>query len=138
MTLSSYLTRQITEAVFSVKGFAKHFVGIDLYPYQEEAAAAIVNSVFKRDGNTFVLIFCRQSGKDETLAIIFLYLMAMFYEKGIEVVCAQPTFKPQTISAMDRLIKRGANFGKRMRRSAGYIIRAGQSRICYFSAEPTA
>jgi hypothetical protein len=113
-------------------------VGIDLYPYQEEAAEAIVHSALKRDGNTFVLIFTRQSGKDETLAIIFLYLMSRFYEKGIEIVCAQPTFKPQTISAMERLMKRGVNFGRRLSRSAGYIMRAGQVRICYFSAEARA
>ena len=72
------------------------------------------------------------------LAIIFLYLMSRFYEKGIDIVCAQPTFKPQTISAMERLMKRGANFGRRLTRSAGYIMRAGQARTVYFSAEASA
>jgi hypothetical protein len=138
MSLGIQAIKQIREAAFSVRGFAKHFVGIDLYPYQEEAAEAIVDSVLKRDGNSFVLIFTRQGGKDETLAIIFLYLMCRFYDKGIDIVCAQPTFKPQTISAMERLMKRGVNFGRRLKRSAGYIMRAGQARTVYFSAEPRA
>ena len=69
MTISIFVSRQIREAAFSANGFAKHFVGIELYPYQEEAAEAIVHSAIQRDGNTFVLVFSRQSGKDETLAI---------------------------------------------------------------------
>jgi hypothetical protein len=129
---------QIRAASRSIKGFARRFIGIPLYPYQQEAAEAIVNSVFKRDGMTFVIIFCRQSGKDEILAILFLFLMTRFIEWGIDIVCAQPTFKPQTINAMERLKKRGANFGRRLTRTAGYIIRLGQARTCYFSAEPSA
>ena len=130
--------REIRAASNTIEGFARRFIGIPLYPYQQEAANAIVNSVFKRDGMTFIIIFCRQYGKDETLAILFLFLMARFIEWGIDIVCAQPTFKPQTINAMERLIKRGANFGRRLTRTAGYIMRLGQSRTCFFSAEPTA
>ena len=130
--------REIHAASYTIKGFARKFIGIPLYPYQEEAAEAIVNSVFMRDGMTFVIIFCRQSGKDETLAILFLFLMARFIEWGIDIVCAQPTFKPQTINAMERVKKRGTNFGCRLTRTAGYIMRLGQARTCYFSTEPSA
>jgi len=139
MTLiSPSAKKEIRQASNSVKGFARRFIGITLYPYQQEAASAIVNSVFNRDGMTFVIIFCRQSGKDETLAVVFLFLMSRFIEWGIDIVCAQPTFKPQTINAMERLKKRGANFGRRLARTAGYIMRLGQARTCYFSAEPSA
>jgi hypothetical protein len=130
--------KQIRAASYTIKGFAQRFIGIPLYPYQLEAAKAIVHSVFMRDGMTFVIIFCRQSGKDETLAILFLFLMTRFIEWGIDIVCAHPTFKPQTINAMERLKKRGGNYGRRLTRTAGYIMRLGQARICYFSTEPNA
>jgi hypothetical protein len=130
--------RQITEASTTVKGFARHMIGIHLYPYQLSVANAIIKSVFQRDGNTFVIIFSRQSGKDEILAVIYLFLMARFIEWGVDIVAAQPTFKPQTINAMERLKKRGINFGRRLTRTAGYIMRLGQARTSYFSAEPTA
>ena len=130
--------RGIYRVCKTIKGFARRFIGIPLYPYQQEAADAIVNSVFKRDGMTFVIIFCRQSGKDEILAILFLFLMSRFIKWGIDIVCAQPTFKPQTINAMERLKKRGVNFGRRLTRTAGYIMRLGQARTCYFSTEPSA
>ena len=130
--------KQIRAACSSVGRFASDLLGIHLYAYQLEAARAIIRSVFKRDGMTFVIIFSRQSGKDEILAVIILFLMVRFIELGIDIVCAQPTFKPQTVNAMERLKKRGVIFGPRHSRSAGYIMRLGQSRACYFSAEPAA
>lgn len=136
--LSKTAIRQVTEAATSIKHFAKHLVGIILRPYQIEAAQAIIKSVFNRDGLSFVIIFSRQSGKDEMLAIIFLFLLLRFSESGAEMICAQPTFKPQTITAMERIKKRGSFFGKRLARTAGYIFRFLESRISYFSAEPTA
>lgn len=130
--------RQLREAAQKVQHFARWFVGITLRPYQVEAANAIIDSVFRRDGMTFVIIFARQSGKDEMLAVVLLFLLLRFYEIGAEMVCAQPTFKPQTINAMERLKKRGVNFNRALSRTAGYIMRLGQGRVSYFSAEPTA
>jgi hypothetical protein len=137
-SLSRSARRQLTEAATSIKGFARYMLGIKLYPYQVEAANAIIRSVVARDGNTFVIIFSRQSGKDEILAILNLFLMFRFSEIGLDIVMGQPTFKPQTITAMERLRSRGSNFGRRLTRTAGYIMRMGQSRVSYFSAEPTA
>ncbi len=136
--LSPSAQRQVRETVNSVQGLARYLGGLTLYSYQREAANAIIKSVIQQDGKTFVLIFSRQSGKDEVLANIFLFLMFRCIEQGINIVCAQPTFKPQTINAMERLRSRGINFGHQLKRTAGYIIRLGQARVCYFSAEPTA
>ena len=136
--LSRSAIRQVYETSNSIQGFSRYLGGLTLYPYQREAANAIIKSVIQQDGKTFVLIFSRQSGKDEVLANIFLFLMYRSIEWGINIVCAQPTFKPQTINAMERLRVRGINFGRQLKRTAGYIIRLGQSRVCYFSAEPTA
>ena len=136
--LSKAAIRQLTEAATKIRYFAKWLIGITLRPYQLEAANAIIKSVFARDGRSFVIIFSRQSGKDEMLAILFLFLLMRFSDWGIEMICAQPTFKPQTITAMERIKKRGLNFGKRLTRTAGYIFRLGAGRVSYFSADPTA
>jgi hypothetical protein len=138
MILSRSALRQVKEAASSIRHFARWFIGITLRPYQLEAAEAIVDSVLHRKGLTFIIIFSRQSGKDEMLAVLFLYLMLRLIEIGVDMVCAQPTFKPQTVNAMERIKKRGANFGRRLRRTAGYIMRLGQARTAYFSAEPSA
>ena len=137
--ISATLQRQIKEATERIRYFALHLIKINLRPYQIEAAEAIIRSVFARDGKTFVIIFSRQSGKDEILAILLLFLMLRFQEIGCDMVCAQPTFKPQTINAMERLRNRSwLAFGKRLSRTAGYIMRFGAARTSYFSAEPTA
>jgi hypothetical protein len=136
--LSPSAVRQAHTLSNSVTGFARCFLDVKLYPYQKEAAEAIVQSVFERDGKTFILIFSRQSGKDEVLAIIFLFLMMRLQDWGLNVVCAQPTFKPQTINAMERLRTRGVICGRHLTRTAGYIMRLVQSRVAYFSAEPIA
>lgn len=136
--LSATARRQIYAACRSIKDYARHFLKVDLRPYQVEAANAIFESVLNRDGRTFVLIFSRQSGKDEILAILFLFILTRCQEFGCEIVCAQPTFKPQTINAMERLKKRGTNYGRKLSRTAGYIFRMGAARISYFSAEPVA
>jgi hypothetical protein len=136
--LSKAAARQLKEAATSIKHFSKWLIGITLRPYQLEAASAIIKSVFARDGMTFVIVFSRQSGKDELLAILFLFLLMRFSDWGIDMICAQPTFKPQTITAMERILKRGYNFGKRLRRTAGYIVRFMSARVSYFSADPSA
>jgi hypothetical protein len=129
--------RQKTE-IFSK--FARGFIGVQLRRYQVEAGEAIIRDVFERKGNTFVIIFSRQSGKDELLANIFLFLMARLCEIGGSIVCTQPTFKPQTINAMDRLRSRSMQrpFFAGLRRSDGYIFRFLAARVLYFSADPAA
>src|SRR5512143_2718692 len=95
--------RELRKKVSAVGSFAEGFIGVHLRPYQARAADAIVKSVLKRDGNSVVLLFARQSGKDEVIANIILYLLARLAEVGGSIVCAQPTFQPQTVTAMDRL-----------------------------------
>ena len=137
-SLAPRAVQELRDSASSIQHFANHFLGITLRPYQVEAAEAIIESAFKRDGESFVVIFSRQSGKDEVIAAITLFLLFRTQEIGSDMVCAQPTFKPQTINAMERIKKRGLNFGKRLTRTAGYIMRMGAARISYFSAEESA
>lgn len=48
--------------------FGKVLTGIDLYPYQLEAAYAIIYSVITFSGDVKTMLFSRQSGKSETVA----------------------------------------------------------------------
>lgn len=58
-----FLTEKIIE-------FGKVLTGIPLYQYQEEAAYRIIYSVVSFEGETISALWCRQSGKTETLAFI--------------------------------------------------------------------
>ena len=140
--LSANDRRELRRKVSSIKPFAAGLLGIRLRPYQVEAADCIVNSVLARDGNSFVLLFARQSGKDELIANLILYLLARFAETGASMVCAQPTFRPQTMNAMDRLIARASQrpfftIGG-FHRTQGFIFEFLSARIAYLSADPSA
>jgi hypothetical protein len=88
-----------------------------------------------------VWIFPRQSGKDEALAILVQYLLALFKNEGGEMVFFNPTFKPQTETSMRRLESRlNSNIltlGKWKRRS-GYIFEINNAFCTYLSADPSA
>ena len=109
--------------------------------YQEIAMQAVANSVRRKRGISFVWIFPRQSGKDEALAILVQYLLALFKKEGGEMVFFNPTFKPQTETSMRRLEGRlNSNImtrGKWKRRS-GYIYQINSAFCTYMSADPTA
>ncbi len=114
---------------------------VALRPYQEVAFKGVVNSVRKRRGMNLVWIFPRQSGKDETLAILVQYLLVLFKNEGAEMVFFNPTFKPQTETSMRRLEARlssnSITIGKWRRRS-GYIYQMNNAFCTYLSADPTA
>lgn len=50
--------------------FGKVLTGVDLYPYQMEAAYAIIYSVITFSGDVKTMLFSRQSGKSETIAFV--------------------------------------------------------------------
>jgi len=64
--------------------------GIKLRAYQKVVAAAVTDSVIRRRGLTFVVIFPRQSGKNELQAQIEAYLLALFQERDAEIVKVSP------------------------------------------------
>lgn len=50
--------------------FGKALTGMELYPYQLEAAYAIIYSVITFSGDVKTMLFSRQSGKTETVAFV--------------------------------------------------------------------
>ena len=62
-----------------------------------------MDSVLNRRGLNFVVMFPRQSGKNELQAQIETYLLVLFSEMNGEMVKISPTWKPQSLNAMRRL-----------------------------------
>jgi hypothetical protein len=115
--------------------------GRRLRSYQREVARAIVDSVVRDRGLTFVIIFPRQSGKNEVQAHIEAYLLTLYLAKGAELVKASPTWKPQTVNALRRLarvLSRNMLTNSRWKAESGYILRFGQAQITFLSGSATA
>ena len=111
-----------------------------LRPYQQEVAAAILDSVFNKKGLTFSVEIARQGGKNELSAQLELLLLTLYMMEPRNLVKCSPTFKPQTVISMMRLKDRlnDAGFDGIWSSELGYIIRLGNARAIFLSADESA
>jgi len=111
-----------------------------LRPYQREVALAILDSVFGRKGLTFSIEIARQGGKNELSAQLELLLLTLYMAEPQNLVKCSPTFKPQTVISMARLKDRlnGAGFDGIWWAELGYIVRLGNARAIFLSADESA
>jgi hypothetical protein len=112
--------------------------GIGLRPYQVEPIEAIWESVRTKAGRTFVIVISRQSGKDELLCHLKMYLLHRFQHKDVEIVEFNPTYKPQTIRAIFRLEKRlQANVltHNKWKKKSDFMRLLGQSQVSFLSGD---
>ena len=120
--------------------FAQVASGVTLRAYQQEVARAVVESVLRHQGQTFVVIFPRQSGKNELQANIEAYLLTLLSQTNAELVKISPTWKPQSQNAMrrlERILKRNLIAGQLWKKEAGYIFKVGEARMYFLSGSPT-
>jgi hypothetical protein len=111
-----------------------------LRPYQREVASAILDSVFAKKGLTFSVEMARQGGKNELSAQLELLLLTFYMTQPRNLVKCSPTFKPQTVISMMRLRDRlnDAGFSGIWTAELGYIIRLGNARAIFLSADKSA
>jgi hypothetical protein len=111
-----------------------------LRPYQKEIAVAVLESIFHHKGITFSVEIARQGGKNELSAQLELLLLTLFMSSSKNLIKCAPTFKPQALISMARLKDRlnDAGFGNIWAAEQGYIIRLGDCRAVFLSAEESA
>ncbi len=111
-----------------------------LRPYQREVALAVLDSVFGGKGLTFSVEIARQGGKNELSAQLELLLLTLHIGEAKNLVKCSPTFKPQTVISMMRLKDRlnDAGFGGIWTTELGYIVRLGNARAIFLSADESA
>ena len=113
---------------------------ITLRPYQAEIARAVMDSVCRTMGLVFSVEIARQGGKNELSAHLEVLLLTMHIARGGNLVKASPTFKPQTVISLLRLKERLDDYGFAglWHAEMGYIVRLGEARAIFLSAEETA
>ncbi len=115
--------------------------GIHLRAYQQQAAQAVLNSIKNRLGLSIVIVFSRQSGKDELSANLKAYLLARYVDRDASIVEVNPTYKPQTINAINRLEDRlMGNLITRLhwRKRYDFMRLLGKAKVTFLSGEGTA
>jgi len=112
-----------------------------LRSYQRDVLNAIIQSIREKAGRSFVIIFSRQSGKNELQAQMFVYLLAALSNYALNIVSVSPTFKPQTLNAMNRLdtvLSRNIFTRLSWKRTEGFKYRVGKCRVIFLSGDPSA
>lgn len=132
-------TRLVRQLLADPLLFCQHGSGITLRGYQSQPAQAVIDSVLHRRGLTFVVMFPRQSGKNELQAQIEAYLLMLHANRGGEIVKVSPTWKPQSLNAMrrlERVLERNLLTAGRWKKEHGYVYRLGQARMFFLSGAP--
>ncbi len=132
-------TRALADLLRDAPRFIAEASLLPLRSYQLEVTQAILASVLQRWGFSFVVMFPRQSGKNELQAQLEAYLLLLFSEAGAEMVKVSPTWKPQSLNAMRRLqrvLETNRLTHTIWRKESGYIYRVGAARIFFLSGAP--
>ena len=119
--------------------FAQYASGIKLRTYQNGVISAIFDSVLNWRGLHFVVIFPRQSGKNELQAQLETYLLTLLSRHAVEMVKVSPTLQPQALNAMRRLeqtVKANKLTQRIWVKESGSIYRVGEARITFLSGAP--
>ena len=121
--------------------FAQHASQLTLRSYQQAVARAVVDSITRRRGLTMVVMFPRQSGKNELQAQLETYLLMLYSEDGGELVKVSPTWKPQAQNAMrrlERVLEKNLLTRGSWEKESGYLYRVGRAQMAFFSGAPEA
>jgi len=122
--------------------FTRETNGLTLRRYQQGVAQAIHASIQQKAGRTFVVMFPRQSGKNELQAQLETYLLTILFNvSNAEMIKVSPTWKPQTLNAMrrlERVLEKNCLTRNYYMKESGYIYRMGNARIYFFSGQPRA
>jgi len=118
--------------------FSEQILSRPLRPYQLAPLQAIIQSVTKRQGLTFTLMFARQMGKNETSGHLETYLLNRYQQRGGTIIKTAPTYQPQTVNSKLRLLTLLNNPLNRFdwRSADGYRISLGKAHCLFVSGSP--
>lgn len=133
----STLVQTITAILRTFENFTFRGGGLKMWFYQLEPANAIIDSVLKGKGLTFIVIIARQSGKDEMLANLLAYLLRLLSHIEAKMIVVNPTYKPQTENSIMRLEARldGNLLTREWKKRGAYIRKLGKAMVAYLSAD---
>lgn len=110
-------------------------------PYQDAPTKAILDSIVNHYGDSIVIVFPRQSGKDEYLVNLKLYLLDMFSVLDVGIVEVNPTYKPQTVTALmrfDNALKTHPWTRAKWSKEGKFIRQLGSARVAFLSGDSSA
>jgi len=119
------------------QAFARFASGIKLRRYQQGVMESVFHSVLNERGLSFVVMFPRQSGKNELQAHLEVFLMALLSQETSELIKVTPTKDPQAKTGMHRFEKvarKNIMVKYLWQKDGNNAYKVGQSRLTFLSA----
>jgi len=134
------MVERLKKILLSIRLFSRLVVQVSLHRYQVEAANAVIDSCLHRKGLEFLWVFPRQSGKDETIAQLVVFLLTLFHRVEAGIVHVYPTAN-QIATGLTRLGNRLSNLwtaGRWWAKSKPTRRGIGRAQCTFFSGHPLA
>ena len=119
--------------------FTKYNCRFRIRRYQQGVLEAVTESVLNERGLSFVVMFPRQSGKNELQAHLEVYLLTLLSRHCVEMIKISPTLKPQALTCMrrfERVAQRALLVKNLWKKESGNTYRLGGARITFLSGAP--
>jgi hypothetical protein len=132
--------KRLEKLVFGIRPFSQLVIQTGLREYQSVPVDEVINSVLGRKGREFLWIFPRQSGKDEAIAQLCVYLLSVLNRLDSHMVHIYPT-GGQLSTGIDRLESRLDNVllsGRWWSKSKPARRGVGGAQVAFFSGHPLA
>lgn len=119
--------------------FSRLVIGLPLYPYQVQPMTAVLSSIVKEEGLEFLLIFPRQSGKNEAVAQLLVLLLNLFQRRGGNVVYgAIGDGLGRGIGRLEDRLANAWNDGQWKKKSKPLGRSLGRAAVTFLSSHPQA
>lgn len=139
MTLHDKFYTAAKKLLSRIDLFSSYVLGIPLRDYQIRPLLAVVDSILNRRGLEFLLVFPRQSGKNEAAAHLIVYLLNLFQRTGGNIVFAAiGDGRGRGLSRLDERLQNPWNRGQWMRASSPTRRILGNAAVVFLSSHPQA
>ncbi len=133
------LVAAVRYTLAEVDRFSRLVIGLPLYNYQVRPLRAVIRSVIQGDGLEFLLVFPRQSGKNEAVAQLIVYLLNLFQRRGGNMVFgATGDGLGRGIRRLEQRLDNSWNEGRWSKRSRPVSRVVGQAGAIFISTHPAA
>jgi hypothetical protein len=119
--------------------FVYHGSKLKLRRYQQGVLHAVIDSVLNHRGLNLVVMFPRQSGKNELQAQVEVYLLTVLSEIPVEMIKISPTLSPQAENSMrrfEKVVNQNILTSRLWKKESGSGYRIGRARMSFLSGAP--
>ena len=137
--LRSRVVERVHHWQSEISHFSELVLGVPLRAYQTKPLRAILTSILAHEGREFLLIFPRQSGKNEAVAQLLVYLLNTYRRTGGNIVYgAVSVGRGLGIERLEGRLENPWNRGVWTRKSMPERRCLGRAQIVFLSTHPSA